>query len=141
MLHCLSLNGKCISNMMKSICTPHPAPDLRHCHNLPLYRPPTRTQAHLGSHFPSIVPLWNSTTTCCICQHSTHFQAFLKTLLSSFCTTLLMFLCTITSLFVIVNLPSVSLYLTTHIILILFFRATYTLATLAILVVPVCFLQ
>ena len=58
-LHCLSLNGKCISNMMKSICTPHPAPDLRHCHNLPLYRPPTRTQVHLGSYFPSNVPLWN----------------------------------------------------------------------------------
>ena len=52
-----------------------------------------------------------------------------------------MFLWTITSLFVIANLTSVSLYLTTHIILILFFRATYTLATLAILVVPVCFLQ
>ena len=43
-----------------TIFTPHPAPDLRHCHNLPLYRPPTRTQAHLGSYFPSIVPLWNS---------------------------------------------------------------------------------
>ena len=43
-----------------TIFTPHPAPDLRHCHNLPLYRPPTRTQAHLGSYFPSVVPLWNS---------------------------------------------------------------------------------
>ena len=52
-----------------------------------------------------------------------------------------MFLRTYTSLFVIANLPSAALHLTTHIILILFFRATYILATLAILVVPVCFLQ
>ena len=43
-----------------TIFTPQPAPDLRHYHNLPLYRPPTHTQAHLGSYFPSIVPLWNS---------------------------------------------------------------------------------
>ena len=43
-----------------TIFTPHPAPDLGHCHNLALYRPPTRTQAHLGSYLPSVVPLWNS---------------------------------------------------------------------------------
>ena len=36
----------------------HSVLDLRHCHNFPLYRPPTHTQAHLGSY---LVPLWNST--------------------------------------------------------------------------------
>ena len=40
--------------------TPHPSPRLRHSHNLPLYRPQTRSHAHLNSFFPCVVPLWNS---------------------------------------------------------------------------------
>ena len=60
-----------------------------------------------------------------------------------FCISLLMFLCTHTSLFVIIininiNLPSVARFLTAPLLLVfLFFRATYILATFAILVVPV----
>ena len=39
-----------------NVFTPHPSPDLHHSHKLPLYTPPTRTQAHLGSYFTNIVP-------------------------------------------------------------------------------------
>ena len=38
----------------------HPAPELRHSHQFPLYRPVTRSSAHLNSFFPSVVPLWNA---------------------------------------------------------------------------------
>ena len=49
---------------------PHPSPNLRHSHNLPLYQPPTRTQAHLGSYFPSVVPIWNSLPSDIVTSHS-----------------------------------------------------------------------
>ena len=49
---------------------PHPSPNLRHSHNFPLYRPPTRTQAHLGSYFPSVVPTWNSLPSDIVTSHS-----------------------------------------------------------------------
>ena len=48
---------------------PHPSPNLRHSHNLPLYQPPTRTQAHLG-YFPSVVPIWNSLPSDIVTSHS-----------------------------------------------------------------------
>ena len=35
----------------------YPAPDLCHYHYLPPYKPSTRTQVHLGSYLPSVVPL------------------------------------------------------------------------------------
>ena len=42
-----------------TIFAPHPAPVLHHSNNFPLYRPLTCTQGHLGSYYPSVVPLWN----------------------------------------------------------------------------------
>ena len=67
-----------------SIFTPHPAPDLCHSHDFLLYRPQTRTQAHLGLYFPSVVPLWNSLPSTI---ESASTQLVFKHSLKLFCTT------------------------------------------------------
>ena len=62
----------------------HPAPELRHSHQLPLYRPVTRSSAHLNSFFPSVVPLWNALPPdVVLCSSQSSFKCKLTNLMSN----------------------------------------------------------